>query len=213
MKTKILLMSIVLLMMAEQRVTQADIINLEWTTGHLDVVDGDTYGELWIKNEASVAVYQGGYISKLEMWNQSTGDIYGGDVDWLFSSQNSVTDIYGGIMLWIGAWDSSIINLYAYDVAYHAFGGLENRSWVSGVYLDGDIPFDFTLYTDDAYSHIQTVPEPASMLLLCIGGVKIYSKSLSKRDKEVLGFTPHTFDHAINSTMSTRLLAVSQLCT
>ena len=46
-----------------------------------------------------------------------------------------------------------------------------------------------------------------------IGSVKDYTRNLSKRAKEVLGFIPQTFDQAINSVISTRLLAVSQLCT
>jgi len=38
-----------------------------------------------------------------------------------------------------------------------------------------------------------------------------YSKILSSLAKAVLGFTPQAFDQAINSVISTRLLAVSQL--
>jgi len=38
-----------------------------------------------------------------------------------------------------------------------------------------------------------------------------YCKSLISRAKAVLGFTPQAFDQAVNSVISTRLLAVSQL--
>lgn len=152
----------------------ADLVDLDWSSGHLDVVDasvGDEYNELWIRAGASVSVYEGAIVGKVEFWDSSTGDIFGGNVDWLFAFEATTVDIYGGSFEWIGAWADSTINIHADVFQYHEIGGLENRSWIEGVFNESGESFSFTLYTDDAYSRINFIPEPATLLLFGIGGI------------------------------------------
>lgn len=61
------------------------------------------------------------------------------------------------------------------------------------------------------YVDIVTAPGATNLAGIAMDEGNRYSKSSINRAKAALGFTPQAFDQAINSVISTRLLATSQL--
>ena len=142
-----------------------------WDSGHHVVTDAnDPFDEIFMSDYATAVIF-GGEIHKLEASDFSSADIFGGEIDWLFTFDNSVANIYGGTLDWLGAFPDSTVYLYAYDVTYHLTGGLENRPWAEGTYYSDKTSFSFTLYDEYSYSHVVVVPEPATFLLLGLGGL------------------------------------------
>jgi hypothetical protein len=166
MKTKTITMLSVITLIGTFPV-RADIF---WDGGYHMVIDGDEYGEIFMQNDA-VADILGGSIIKLETWDFSLANIYAGEIDWLFTNESSIINIYGGKLDWLGSWTDSSVNVYAYDVVYHPTGGgvYGNKAWIEGTYFIENIPFSFLFYNEEAYSHVNIVPEPSTFFLLCLG--------------------------------------------
>jgi hypothetical protein len=121
---------------------QADTV---WESGHHEINDGDLYGEIWMHNDCTL-------------------DILGGDIE------ACIVNIYGGNLEDdLAATDNSIINLYAYDVEITQSGGWWDDGQVTGKYYSNDEPFNFDLWGQNTYQHINIVPEPMTLLFLASG--------------------------------------------
>jgi hypothetical protein len=98
--------------------------------------------------------------------------MYGGTMDIFLVRHNSIVNIYGGNLsrLLVYGDENGMVNLYAKDVVYHTTGGYWNNGWVEGLYLN-DIHFDFDIPSIEVSSHINIIPEPTTILLLCIGSI------------------------------------------
>jgi hypothetical protein len=144
---------------------KADIV---WESGHHEIIDGDIYTEIWIYNDATADMF-GGDVYKLETFDITAFDMFTGVMDILDVHDNSSINIHGGSLGTLGAADDSSVNLYAYDVIYHPTGGYYDRGWVEGKYLDNDLYFSYDLIHIDSFSHLNVVPEPATLLLLGFG--------------------------------------------
>ena len=88
MKTKIfsILAAVILFEVCPVRATT-------WTSGHHEIFDGDVYGEL-------------------DIYNDVTLDIFGGDIGSLWAFDNTFTNWYDGEMIYLRARDDSIVNIY-----------------------------------------------------------------------------------------------------
>ena len=102
-------------------------------------------------------------------WESSTMNIYGGTVmlDGPLFTDSSTLNIYGGDVRMGAPYaeNSSTINIYGYDFSeFPAFS-------LTGFLSDGS-PFEFIELTQ-AQSHINliVIPEPATVLLLALGGM------------------------------------------
>lgn len=148
--------------------SQADLV---FSSGYNTYDDSYGYNfEVWVENDAILDVL-GGEIGKLETINFATANLYVSDIDWLWTGDSSVVNIYGDNINWVAGYDDSLINLYAYDVTYHPTGGGDygNKAWIEGTYYKDNSSFSFWLYNDQAYSHINIVPEPTTLLLVGLG--------------------------------------------
>lgn len=146
-----------------------------WTEGHHEINDGDSYFELEIYNDVTLDIF-GGDIYYVFAFDSTITNWYDGQMTYFVSNDNSIANIYGGILFGLGSGENSQINLYAYDIQHHLTGGHWDSGWVEGRYFMTNRHFEFDLWGQDTYSHINIVPEPATILLLGLGSIIVIRK-------------------------------------
>jgi len=93
-------------------------------------------------------------------------------MNYLMGRYDSIVNIHSGNLSSVGLAENAAMNLYAYDVVYHPTDGGDDWStgWLEGKYNNNDQYFIFEFSTHDA-SHLNIIPEPATLLLLASGGL------------------------------------------
>jgi hypothetical protein len=155
---------------------QADTV---WETGHHEIFDGDVYGEIWMLND-STADMLGGDVFQLGALDASRFNMFAGMMDILMVRYDSIVNIYGGTLSFLNVYtdENGLVNLYAYDVVYHPTD--EYNGYMEGKYINNDQHFTFNTGLSDI-SHINIVPEPATLILLMTGGLVLNRKRFKKR--------------------------------
>ena len=146
-----------------------------WTEGHHEIFDGDTYWEVYIFNDVTLDIF-GGSIFRLDAADTTLTNWYGGEMDTLRPRDDSIVNIYGGGLDTLGASENSLVNLYAYDIVITHTGGFWDDGQVTGKYYSNDESFNFDLWGQDTYLHINIIPEPATLFLLSFGGLFLRRK-------------------------------------
>jgi hypothetical protein len=188
MKTQIKSIITVILILFCACPLQADT---EWYSGHHEIFDGNGYGEIWMHNDATADMW-GGYVFQLGTFDSSNFSMYGGTMNRLMVRGNSVVNIHSGELNQLAIYtfgyykyyddntyeyiyDNGLVNLYAYDVVYHPTD--EYSGYIEGKYINNDQHFTFNTGLSDI-SHINIVPEPATLLLLSLGGLLLRKKGV-----------------------------------
>lgn len=108
MKTKAIITILILLVLAFPAVSDAG-----WTEGHHEIYPGDNYGELEIYNDVTLDIF-GGEIYQLYTFDTTLTNWYDGQITYLISREQSIINICGGEALnGIGADGNGIFNLYS----------------------------------------------------------------------------------------------------
>jgi len=88
----------------------------------------------------------------------------------------ATANLYGGtISEFLMATEESTVNIFGYDLVLTSSGGSYGYGQVTGFWLD-DMPFTINLNGADTYTHINLIPEPASLLLLSLGALVLARK-------------------------------------
>jgi hypothetical protein len=141
-----------------------------WETGHHEIYDGDSYAEVEIYNYVLLDIF-GGDIGYVWAFDNTITNWYDGEMTYLVTNDNSIANIYGGDLLGgLAAVDSSTINLYAHDIVITDTGGHWDIGQVIGTYNLNNEDFIFDLWGSDTYTHINIIPEPATLIFLSFGG-------------------------------------------
>jgi len=151
--------------------------------------DGEHWSNVNIYGDDTIVdMFFDAWVGNLTTHNKSIFNVYGGSVDFLLTcSDNSFVDIidgdfgtitaeeFGNVDIYSGninalSASGGSIYLYAYDVTHDPTGGFFGEGELVGRYFKDDTLFVYDLH-EGAYSHITVVPEPATFLLVGLGGV------------------------------------------
>jgi len=149
------------------------VIATTWTSGHHEIFDGDVYHEVEIYNDVTLDIF-GGEITHLITFNSTITNWYDGGMDSLWTRDDSIVNIFGGQLGGLSSQNNSIVNLCAYDIVFEPSGGLDD-GWIYGKYYSDNSSFDIHLGMD-TYVHVNIIPEPTTLLLLSLGGIFLRRK-------------------------------------
>jgi len=79
-----------------------------------DIYAGENVSRLSAYDDSTVNVH-GGDIAWMYNYDQSTSNVSGGEISWLFGNDDSTLNISGGDISWIKAYDSSQVNISYLD--------------------------------------------------------------------------------------------------
>jgi len=124
--------------------------------------------------ENSIVDMTGGHVENLGAWGDSAVNITGGSLTSLDAYENGCIDIFGGEFYGIYTNGSGLIKLYGTDFNYNYGFITDMTGTLTGTLASGDfIQINFFRYNDGA---ILLVPEPATLLLLGLGGIALIKK-------------------------------------
>jgi hypothetical protein len=159
--------------------------------------EGDEYDQVHVYDDATVGI-TGGRVLDLYANDSSTVNLFDGEVLWLYGSDSSriymyggsidraltltgssVASLYGGMSdVEIRIFDSGIVRFYGYGFEFEPTGASGKSGMLSGYWLDGasfsgiylrNLPEPFP------GTQVVLIPEPASFLLLSLGGLILRS--------------------------------------
>lgn len=158
-----------------------DASTVNVTAGHVNTLDalefstanvsgGFVYG-LHAKNNSIVIFSDDASGTSIGARDFGTLNMNGGTTDLIGVIDSGTLNLYGGLITEsLGAWHDAVVNIYGYDFNYDPMGGSLDGGQLTGFWLD-DTPFTIDLYGIETYSHINLIPEPSSLILLCLGGL------------------------------------------
>jgi hypothetical protein len=166
---------------------------LDWITGVL-VIDGGGGTPIEVRNSSRIEVWSTstplgtgvGGIMDLMLTNTSRLDYYGGETQELTVKRDAIAHLYGGrvdfissaqYVTWVdGEPTGQHVFIYARDGWEWKYENGKIRG-ITGLWLDSGTPFDirftplFEPDCDPVWANVKVVPEPASLLLMTLGGL------------------------------------------
>ncbi len=154
-----------------------------------EINDGDYWNDVNIYGDDTIVdMFDFAWVLNVTTHNESTFNVYGGMIDGLLTCSDSSfiniddgdlgtitveefgnVDIHSGVINALSATGGSI-NLYAYDITYDPTGGYFGEGELTGRYYKNDNFFAYDLH-EGVYPYITIIPEPATFLLVGLGGL------------------------------------------
>ncbi len=152
---------------------------MDWDiySGSNQIQTSDEYGVVNTYNNSTLDM-TGGRVEYIFGYDNSIINFFGGDVDILEGHNHSTFALNGGLIDTISILDFSHFNIYGSDFVWQRAGGGAVSGWLSGNWLDGS---SFNIYFRDLPeefpgSHITLIPEPSSFLMILAGSVLLRSR-------------------------------------
>jgi len=148
---------------------------------------GGTISGLYAHDFSTINV-SGGFIHSPMAWDYSTINISGSfNAVEVGATATGIVNVMGGTMEAIAGWGGVIslyggtvtdnihavggwVNVFGYDLEKSSTGGKYGYGYVGGFWNDGTA-LTIHLGGSGTYSHINLVPEPATLMLLALGGI------------------------------------------
>jgi hypothetical protein len=100
----------------------------------------------------------------------------GDSIEFLTAGYTSKVYLYGGAITdSLSAWNSATVNIFGNNLTKTPTGGSYGYGRVYGYWQDW-IPFNINLNGSETYSHINLIPEPASVILFSFGALMLRRK-------------------------------------
>ena len=128
-------------------------------------------------NNVIVKMYEGGGVSYFWMYDNSEFTMYEGSVNYLYLNDNATASYFAGagpFNIDINSVSTAQVKLYAefdHFEPYDPYNDPLGPGNVYGYWLSNDMSFNINLVGQGAFSHIQFIPEPATLFLLGLGGM------------------------------------------
>lgn len=138
--------------------------------------NGAQLAEVIIIGQGTTVTMTGGIVGKMEVRDSAVINVADGQItNYLGLRDSGTANLFGGWIQELLALDSSVIYIHGEGVNYDPVGGEWNTGKITGNWIDGG-PFaidlyDSDFYGNDTYAHITILPEPATLVLLCIGAL------------------------------------------
>ena len=154
---------------------------MNWTSGNLAISSSQwsAIDKLQTYNDVTVTM-SGGGANQFYMYNNSSLTQYGGSINYLYLYGNVSASFFGSSYmntLYIDPVSTATVKIYGsldqmslnwWSDPLHVSSG---TGTISGNFLSGGTvaTFHFNLSGNNSFSHIQFIPEPASVLLIGLG--------------------------------------------
>ena len=122
-------------------------------------------------NNTTVNFFMSDYTDALIAEDSGTVNMEGGTVERAIARNSGTANLYAGSVTdYLSAYDTTVINIYGYGLVLSSGGGTYGDGRVYGYWLDGNA-FVINLRGVETQSHINLIPEPATVALLAMGGL------------------------------------------
>ena len=146
---------------------------MNWDSGNLQISDTEwsIVDELRSYNNVNTSLLGGGSVHKFWMYDNSELLKYDGSLTNLYLYDNATASFLGGtspMEIYVDPANTGWVKFYATNVSYGQGGIVGN--WLS------NNDYFYIQFTGDTYSHVQIVPEPASLLFFGLGSLAIFRR-------------------------------------
>lgn len=132
-------------------------------------ISGGSVAALSISGNATATLSQNATIYTATAYDSSIFIVNGGTITYLWAEESSMLNLRGGAITYsLVARSSATVNVFGYDLAKTNTGGTYGDGQITGFWQSGS-PFTINLADSGTYSHINLIPEPATLLLLSAG--------------------------------------------